>query len=42
MTFVFRCPRGHKVEVPEDRAEATQGTACGKCYGPLLVCAVHT
>lgn len=41
MTFIFKCVRkGHKVEVSEEKAEETNGTACPVCYSPLLVAGV--
>ncbi len=42
VTFIFKCSKGHKVEVTEDEAEAFNGTACQVCYRPLLVAGVKS
>lgn len=41
MVFIFKCRKGHKVEVAAEKAEETNGTACPVCYSPLLVAGVR-
>lgn len=40
VTFIFKCSKGHKTEVAEDKAEEFNGAACSVCYRPLLVAGV--